>query len=216
MTPSPHQHLAASAAFASRLHHAHNFVEVAVLGCTAARELDLHCAMSLHSVSGEPIITVETTGAAAHGHLFPLLVPILVLTAQIGSIRWSAPRKLNAAVRDQLRIMELHVCVRLGQLGYVACDDRSALLTGRQNETARLAARGYTNGEIAEQLALSENTIKKHLKEVFDRLRVSSRSELAIRYARLGTRDDVPDGVTYCAACTITKCVTRDDAARKP
>lgn len=51
-------------------------------------------------------------------------------------------------------------------------------LTPRQADVAALAARGATNPQIAQQLGVSENTVKTHLKDVFDRLGVTSRAEL--------------------------------------
>jgi DNA-binding CsgD family transcriptional regulator len=44
---------------------------------------------------------------------------------------------------------------------------------------ARMAAEGMTNREIAQALFLTENTIHTHLKRVFRKLEVSSRSQLA-------------------------------------
>lgn len=52
-------------------------------------------------------------------------------------------------------------------------------LTGRELETAKLAARGFSNKEIGGQLNISENTVKKHLKIVFQKLNVSNRTALA-------------------------------------
>lgn len=43
-------------------------------------------------------------------------------------------------------------------------------LSRRELETARLAAEGRTNQEIAEILFLSERTIKNHLSRVYDKL----------------------------------------------
>lgn len=51
-------------------------------------------------------------------------------------------------------------------------------LSGRQQETAFLAATGHTNREIAEKLFISEHTVKDHLKEIFSKIGVHSRSEL--------------------------------------
>ena len=39
---------------------------------------------------------------------------------------------------------------------------------------------GYTNKEIAEKLAISQNTTKHHLSSIFDKLGVSNRLELAL------------------------------------
>ena len=50
-------------------------------------------------------------------------------------------------------------------------------LTERQIQMLELAARGFTNQEIADQLNVSLITIKKQFSEIFTRLNVSNRSE---------------------------------------
>ena len=52
-------------------------------------------------------------------------------------------------------------------------------LTRRERETAALAARGASNGEIAEQLSLSVRTVESHLYAVFSKLGISERSQLS-------------------------------------
>ena len=52
-------------------------------------------------------------------------------------------------------------------------------LTAREELIARLAAHGQTNKEIAKDLNVSPDTIKKHLKAVFGKLRVHRRGQLA-------------------------------------
>lgn len=49
-------------------------------------------------------------------------------------------------------------------------------LTPRQWELMRLVAGGYTNGQIARRLVLSEGTVRKHLENVFHRLDVTNRT----------------------------------------
>ena len=57
-------------------------------------------------------------------------------------------------------------------------EESSALhLTDRQLMQLELAARGFTNQEIADQLNVSLITIKKQFSEIFARLNVSNRSE---------------------------------------
>jgi DNA-binding CsgD family transcriptional regulator len=55
------------------------------------------------------------------------------------------------------------------------------LLTKRQLEVARLAARGLTDRAIADRLGLSPHTVHTHLRNIFVRLQISSREELAER-----------------------------------
>jgi len=52
-------------------------------------------------------------------------------------------------------------------------------LTAREREIAELVAAGRTNREIAEQLVLSTRTIEAHLRNVYAKLGVRSRVELA-------------------------------------
>lgn len=56
------------------------------------------------------------------------------------------------------------------------------LLTDREMEVLRLAAKGMSNAEIAETLYLSIRTVQAHLRAIFNKLGVGSRSE-AIVYA---------------------------------
>ncbi|WP_158602826.1 helix-turn-helix transcriptional regulator [Jiangella rhizosphaerae] len=60
-------------------------------------------------------------------------------------------------------------------------------LTPREREVAELAATGRTNREIAEQLFLSAETVKKHLQSAMRKLEVPSRAALGRRLPSLGT-----------------------------
>jgi DNA-binding NarL/FixJ family response regulator len=56
----------------------------------------------------------------------------------------------------------------------------NALLTQREEDIAYLVAEGMRNREIAEQLKLSEHTIRNYLFRIFEKLGISSRSELIL------------------------------------
>jgi DNA-binding NarL/FixJ family response regulator len=53
-------------------------------------------------------------------------------------------------------------------------------LSKREIEVAEFAAQGRTNKEIADQLGLSEHTIKNYLSRVYEKLGVSTRMELLL------------------------------------
>lgn len=57
------------------------------------------------------------------------------------------------------------------------------MLTSREKEVMNLVAGGKTNGQIAQQLHLSINTVKRHLNNVFLKLGVTTRTQ-AINVAR--------------------------------
>ena len=54
------------------------------------------------------------------------------------------------------------------------------LLTPREEQVVALVADGLSNRDVADELGLSEHTIKKYLLRIFDKLGVSSRVELVL------------------------------------
>ncbi len=53
-------------------------------------------------------------------------------------------------------------------------------LTSREQQIVELVAQGMSNREVAQQLHLSEHTIKNYLFRIYDKLGVSGRVELAV------------------------------------
>ncbi len=60
-------------------------------------------------------------------------------------------------------------------------------LTGREEEILLLLAQGHTNQEIAGRLFISVNTVKRHLKAIFQKLDVHTRSAAAAKAAGLNS-----------------------------
>ena len=56
-------------------------------------------------------------------------------------------------------------------------------LTDREREVLDLLAQGLTNKEIAEKLFITTNTVKRHLKAVFEKLDVHTRSAATAKVA---------------------------------
>ena len=59
-------------------------------------------------------------------------------------------------------------------------EQAKSLLSGREREIVILVCQGFRNKEIAEKMFISEQTVKNHLHNIFDKLGVSDRLELAL------------------------------------
>ena len=55
-------------------------------------------------------------------------------------------------------------------------------LSQREGEIVTLVAQGFKNKEMAEKMFISEQTVKNHLHNIFDKLNVSDRMELALHF----------------------------------
>jgi len=53
-------------------------------------------------------------------------------------------------------------------------------LTSREKQVIALIGAGYTNKDLAQELGISEHTVKHHLTNIFDKLGVSNRLELVL------------------------------------
>ncbi|MBR2735837.1 MAG: hypothetical protein IKD86_00845 [Firmicutes bacterium] len=98
---------------------------------------------------------------------------VLFLMPKIASRHGSTIREIRAMNIRYTRADETHIFAML--------EDHPELteeLTGREREVAELAARGMRNSEIALHLKISENTVKHHLKIVFQKMNIDRRSKL--------------------------------------
>ncbi len=59
-------------------------------------------------------------------------------------------------------------------------------LSPRECEVAALVSRGFSNREIAGELHLTEDTVKKHVSSALGKLGVRSRTQLAIAWRERG------------------------------
>jgi two-component system NarL family response regulator len=106
----------------------------------------------------------------------PQLLKRVVLAVQLGEL-WIR-RSLMRRLLDELGV----------RCSFVVPDKREiagrlAYLTVREREIASLVGNGGTNKQIANQLDISERTVKAHLTEVFRKLGISDRLKLALLLA---------------------------------
>ena len=123
-------------------------------------------------------------GARGYCHLYavPELLQEVARVVQQGGL-WVGPElveRIVAATRDLL--------ARTAAADQLPAPDLSALSV-REAEVAQAVAAGKSNREVAEQLFISERTVKAHLGAVFEKLGVRDRLQLALRLSgRAATR----------------------------
>lgn len=91
----------------------------------------------------------------------------------------------DSAQKSGSREIEEHMRPPLGRPQANAAPEAlaSAGLTSREIEVLRLIATGATNREVADELVISEGTVKNHLSNIFSRLGLRDRTQ-AVMYAR--------------------------------
>jgi DNA-binding NarL/FixJ family response regulator len=77
----------------------------------------------------------------------------------------------------------------LGRMAQQRTGAVGADLTARENEVLRMIGAGMTNGEIAERLFLSVNTVRNHVQSVLNKLGAHSKLEAAAIATREGLID---------------------------
>jgi DNA-binding NarL/FixJ family response regulator len=128
---------------------------------------------------------------------------VLMLTASIEkpqvveALRWGARGVVMKDSATQLLIRAIRSVMKgeywVGResvadvLEYVRANERRAAapaakfrLTPRETEVIATVVAGYTNKDIAQKFQISEDTVKHHLTNVFDKVGVSNRLELAL------------------------------------
>ena len=123
------------------------------------------------------------------------LPAIVVLTAYDYPQYAAAALRLGAAgfVLKTAPIADLVDAIRTAASGGLAFGIRpvgsAALLTAREREVVALVIEGRSNDEIGGSLGITTKTVEAHLRRLFDRIGLQSRTELATRALREGWLD---------------------------
>ncbi|MFC1971715.1 response regulator [Chloroflexota bacterium] len=65
-------------------------------------------------------------------------------------------------------------------------EPRAQLLTDRETEVLQLLAKGHSNPQMADELNLSRRTVQSHLRNIFNKLKVDSRTQAVIAGLKKG------------------------------
>ena len=98
---------------------------------------------------------------------------------------------LKDARREELldsirRVSRGETCIPQSLVQKLATGLSSETLTGRELDVLTLLARGKSNKEIGANLYISETTVKAHLRSIFTKLNVLSRTEAVMVASRRG------------------------------
>jgi DNA-binding NarL/FixJ family response regulator len=125
---------------------------------------------------------------------------VVVLTAYDYPQYVAAALRLGASgfVVKTAPVAELVDVIRRAAAGGLAFGRRpaavAASLTPREREVVGLVVDGRSNDEVGAALAITTKTVEGHLRRLFDRLGVQSRTELATRALREGWLEVPPEG----------------------
>ena len=126
-------------------------------------------------------------------HLFPAL--------QAGAFGYILKEQARELITEQLqrisqgepplspsiaRRVMAHFSAKVKPQAPVASAMPNVSLTDRESEVLLRVAKGYTLPEIGVQLGLSRHTIADYVKQIYRKLNVSSRAEVALEAQRLG------------------------------
>ena len=111
---------------------------------------------------------------------YPQYAEAALRLGAVGYVLKSAPfQELLAAIHT----------AAAGQVRFGVVPSSRVRLTPRESTIVSLVVDGCTNDEIAAELGISARTVETHLRHLFERLGIGSRTELATRSLREGWLD---------------------------
>ena len=125
------------------------------------------------SMSEEDDAVFEAVKNGAHGYLLKTIKPEELFEALRGVVRGEAPLSSGLAARLMREF------ARRAQRPAEAVPTR-AKLGPREQEILALVADGKSNKDIATALLLAENTVKRYVKSILEKLHVENRVQAAV------------------------------------
>jgi DNA-binding NarL/FixJ family response regulator len=132
--------------------------------------------------AGNRVAAVILTGSESRADY----VQVVQLGARGLVLKGDPPTKLFAAIRavaeGELAFSEEIAKQVLASMAGAAREEVGAMkrLSERERQIAALVSRGMKNRDIAGELGISENTVKRHLQSIFDKTGARDRLELAV------------------------------------
>ncbi|GIF45657.1 LuxR family two component transcriptional regulator [Asanoa ferruginea] len=145
-------------------------------GLSVVNELGQHSAVLVLTSSEEPHIIADMLQRGARGYLvhgeFEPGDLVRAVHEVVGGRGWLSPRAASVAVS----------LARAQPTRRERVEPAYGSLTERELEVLNLLCQGLSNASIAEQLWLTEKTVKNHLNHIFAKLGVRSRTEAVVRW----------------------------------
>jgi DNA-binding NarL/FixJ family response regulator len=138
------------------------------------RRLQPDCICIVTTAMGDDASIVGALSAGAQGYLLKEQ-PQDLLIRQLRQTTEGIPALSPSVAR---RIMD-----HFQRTGPAAAEEG---LTQRERDVLGLIGRGLRNGEVAEALGISENTVAGYIKDIYRKLGISTRAEASWHAARLG------------------------------
>ncbi len=126
----------------------------------------------------------EAVKSGAQGYLLKKIEPPALYSVLRGVVRGEAPVSRLMAGRLLEEFARLHRDLAPAQ---------ATGLTSREQEVLEHVTRGKSNKEIAAALAIAENTVKNHLKNILEKLHLENRVQAATFALRQGLVEKPPE-----------------------
>lgn len=127
----------------------------------------------MHTVYEDEEQLFKSLRAGASGYLLKRTTPAKLL---------EAISEVNAGGSPMTAQIARMVVEHFHQFEATKPSSPSETLTAREREILDHLAKGYRNKEIADMLSLSTDTVRAHLRKIYEKLHVSSRTAAVVKY----------------------------------